>query len=34
MWDSFVDNAVLQAGYLVVFGALAIGRFLTKDVLS
>ena len=34
VWDSFVDNAVLQAGYLVVFGALAIGRFLTKDVLS
>ncbi len=34
VWDSFVDNAVLQAGYLVVFGALAFGRFLTKDVLS
>ena len=34
VWDSFVDNAVLQAGYLLVFGALAIGRFLTKDVLS
>ena len=34
VWDSFVDNAVLQAGYLVVFGALAVGRFLTKDVLS
>jgi ABC-2 type transport system permease protein len=34
VWDSFVDNAVLQAGYVVVFGALAIGRFLTKDVLS
>jgi ABC-2 type transport system permease protein len=34
VWDSFVDNALLQAGYLVVFGALAVGRFLTKDVLS
>ncbi len=34
VWDSFADNALLQAGYLVVFGALAIGRFLTKDVLS
>ncbi len=34
VWDSFVDNAVLQAGYVVVFGALAVGRFLTKDVLS
>ena len=34
VWDSFVDNALLQAGYLLVFGALAIGRFLTKDVLS
>ena len=34
VWDSFVDNAVLQAGYVVVFGALAAGRFLTKDILS
>jgi ABC-2 type transport system permease protein len=34
VWDAFVDNAVLQAGYIVVFGALAVGRFLTKDVLS
>lgn len=34
VWDSFIDNAVLQAGYVVVFGALAVGRFLTKDVLS
>ncbi len=25
---------LLQAGYVVVFGALAVGRFLTKDVLS
>ena len=34
MWENFVDNALLQAGYVLVFGALAIGRFLTKDVLS
>ena len=34
VWDAFVDNALLQGGYVVVFGALAVGRFLTKDVLS
>ncbi|GAA4380126.1 ABC transporter permease [Agromyces bauzanensis] len=34
VWDSFADNALLQGGYIVVFGALAVGRFLTKDVLS
>jgi ABC-2 type transport system permease protein len=34
VWDSFADNALLQAGYIVAFGALAVGRFLTKDVLS
>nr|WP_307044970.1 ABC transporter permease [Agromyces ramosus] len=34
VWDSFADNALLQGGYVVVFGALAVGRFLTKDVLS
>ncbi|NMR19456.1 ABC transporter permease [Cellulomonas fimi] len=33
-WDSFGDNALLQAGYVAVFGALAYGRFVTKDVLS
>ncbi|WP_240630019.1 ABC transporter permease [Specibacter cremeus] len=33
-WDSFGANAVLQAGYLAVFGALAYGRFASKDVLS
>jgi ABC-2 type transport system permease protein len=33
-WDSFGENAMLQAGYVVVFGALAYGRFLTRDVLS
>jgi ABC-2 type transport system permease protein len=31
---TLTDNAVLQLGYLVVFGALAYGRFSTKDVLS
>ncbi|SIN84778.1 ABC transporter permease [Agromyces cerinus] len=34
VWDSFADNAVLQAGYIVVFGLLAAARFVTKDVLS
>jgi ABC-2 type transport system permease protein len=34
VWDSFADNAVLQAGYVAVFGALAVSRFLTKDILS
>lgn len=34
MWDSFAANALLQAGYIIVFGALAYGRFSTKDVLS
>jgi ABC-2 type transport system permease protein len=34
VWSSFADNAWLQAGYVAVFGALAVGRFLTKDVLS
>jgi len=33
-WDSFGDNALLQGGYLVVFGALALARFTAKDVLS
>ena len=33
-WDSFGSNALLQSGYIVVFGALAFGRFTTKDVLS
>jgi len=33
-WSAFADNALLQAGYVLVFGALAIGRFTTKDVLS
>lgn len=33
-WDSYVQNAALQLGYIVVFGALAYGRFATKDILS
>jgi ABC-2 type transport system permease protein len=33
-WDSFGSNALLQLGYVAVFGALAIGRFTTKDILS
>ena len=33
-WDSFGNNAILQAGYILVFGALAFGRFTTKDILS
>ncbi|WP_323959756.1 ABC transporter permease subunit [Arthrobacter sp. JZ12] len=34
VWDSFLANGLLQAGYIVVFGALAYGRFSTKDVLA
>ncbi len=34
VWNSFQQNLLLQAGYAVVFGALAYGRFVTKDVLS
>jgi ABC-2 type transport system permease protein len=34
VWTSFADTALLQAGYVAVFGALAYGRFVTKDVLS
>lgn len=33
-FDSFGSNALLQLGYVVVFGALAYSRFATKDVLS
>jgi ABC-2 type transport system permease protein len=33
-WGSFGDNAILQAGYILAFGSLAYGRFVTKDVLS
>jgi ABC-2 type transport system permease protein len=31
---SFGDNALVQLGYIIVFGALAYGRFATKDILS
>ncbi len=34
VWDSFAANALLQGGYILVFGAAAIVRFTTKDVLS
>ena len=34
VWDSFAQNALLQGGYILVFGAAAIARFRTKDVLS
>jgi ABC-2 type transport system permease protein len=34
VWDSFAQNALLQLGYILVFGALAFGRFTTKDILS
>ncbi len=33
-FDSFQSNALLQLGYIAVFGTLAYGRFATKDVLS
>jgi ABC-2 type transport system permease protein len=33
-WGSFTDNALLQAAYTVIFGALAYGRFSHKDILS
>jgi ABC-2 type transport system permease protein len=34
VWESFRENALLQAGYVAMFGALAYGRFASKDVLS
>jgi ABC-2 type transport system permease protein len=33
-WDSFGSNALLQGCYLLVFAALAYGRFSSKDILS
>src|SRR5450830_641513 len=33
-WDSFGSNGILQAAYVLVFVALAYGRFSTKDILS
>ena len=32
--SSFASNALLQGAYVLVFGALAYGRFSTKDILS
>ncbi|GER22752.1 ABC transporter permease [Zafaria cholistanensis] len=34
LWDSFGENAALQAGYVLLFGGLAWARFATKDILS
>ena len=34
LFDSFGQNAVLQVAYAVIFGAFAVTRFTTKDVLS
>jgi ABC-2 type transport system permease protein len=34
LWSTFGTNALLQAGYVLVFGALAYGRFTTRDVLA
>ena len=34
VWSSFGENALLQAGYVVVFGLLAWARLTTKDILS
>lgn len=33
-WDSFGQNALLQLGYIAVFGGLAYTRFASKDILS
>jgi ABC-2 type transport system permease protein len=33
-WGSMLSNIVLQLGWIAVFGALAYGRFTTKDILS
>ncbi len=33
-WGSYASDALLQLAYVAVFGALAYGRFTTKDVLS
>lgn len=33
-WSSFGENALLQLAYVAVFGALAAGRFTTRDILS
>jgi ABC-2 type transport system permease protein len=33
-WGSLASNMVLQLAWIAVFGALAYGRFTTKDILS
>jgi ABC-2 type transport system permease protein len=33
-WTTFGQNGLLQAGYVIVFAALAFGRFGSKDILS
>lgn len=33
-WDSYGSNAIVQGAYMVIFGALAYGRFSAKDILS
>jgi ABC-2 type transport system permease protein len=33
-WTSLGENLLLQLGYVVVFGSLAMGRFVTRDILS
>ena len=33
-WSTFGTNAALQGGYIIVFAALAYGRFAAKDILS
>ena len=33
-WGSMLNNIALQLGWIAVFGALAYGRFTTKDILS
>jgi ABC-2 type transport system permease protein len=33
-WTNFGQNGLLQAGYIIVFAALAYGRFSQKDILS
>lgn len=34
LWSTFGTNALLQGAYVLVFGALAYGRFTTRDVLA
>ena len=34
VWDSFVENALLQGVYIVIFFSAAVARLVTRDVLS